>query len=158
VFAAVTAASVPIFMGVTAASVPIFMGVTAASVFTVMVVAVEIGSDLKRPVDKSFSDFPDIAGSSADYFDPGITERVDRAAADTAANEDFDLFKGEQRGERAVSGITAGKHFFRSYFPVNSFKYRKSRRMTEMLKDLIIFTSNCNFHISPLCNNCHELT
>jgi hypothetical protein len=125
----------------------------SAGVFTVVMVAVEIGSDLKRTVDKGFSNFTDISRSSADNFDPGIAERIDRAAADTAANEDIDLFKCEQCGKCAVSGIAAGKQFFRSYFTVNSFKHRKSRCMTEMLKDLIIFTSNCNFHISPLFYN-----
>jgi hypothetical protein len=126
------------------------MGVTAAGVFTVVMIAVEISFDLQRTVDKGFGNFADIAGSSADHLDTDIAERIDRASADTAANKDVHLGKRKQRSQCTMSGITAGQHFFRSYLTVSSFKNRKSRRMTEVLKYLIIFTSDRYFHFSPL--------
>ena len=85
------------------ASVVVTAGVSAF----VVVVAVKISFDLKRTVNIALRDLPDISGSSADDLYPGISERVDGSAADTAADEDFDLFKREQRCEGTMAGTAA---------------------------------------------------
>jgi hypothetical protein len=122
--------------------------VAAASMtFAVMVViAVEIGTDLQRSGGKGFGNFPDIACCAADDFDSGITEGIDGSAADTAADQKINFFSGEQSCQCAVTGIAGGEFFLADDFAVFDFKESKSGRMSEMLKDIMIFTSDRNFH------------
>ena len=119
---------------------------TGVSAFVMMVIAVKIRPDLKRSVDIPLSRLPDTSGSAADDLYPGIAQSIDRAAADTAANKEFDLFQCQQCGKRTMPGIAAGKHFFTCNFTVFDFKHRKSRSMPEVLKYLTVFTCYCDFH------------
>ena len=75
--------------GITSAGV-----ISAGVVFAVVVVmiAVKVTSDLQRTIDKGFGDFPDIAGGSADNFDTGIGQGIDRSAADAAADKQINFF------------------------------------------------------------------
>ena len=74
-----------------------FATVITASVFSMMVSTMEISFNLQSTVNKGFCNFTDISGSSANHLDSNIAERIDRSAADTAANERIDLFKRQKR-------------------------------------------------------------
>ena len=126
-----------------AATVAAAAGVTA---FVVMMIAMEISFDLERTVDVRFGNFADIAGGSADDLDADITQRIDRAAADAAANQHFDLLHGKHHRQCAVTGASAGKLLFTANKIILYFKHRKSRCMSEVLKNLMVFTSYSNFH------------
>jgi hypothetical protein len=131
-------------------------GMTAAIVtFTVVVVviAVKIFTHFQCAVDKGLGNFTHIALCTADDQNESSFESIDSAAADAAANQHIYFFFSQQSGQSAVAGIAGRKFFLTDDLPVFSFKDSKSGCMTEMLKDLIIFTSNCNFHISPLFYN-----
>ena len=126
-----------------AASVAVSAGVAA---FVVVVIAVEIGFDLKRAVDVSFGNFADVTGCSADDLDADITQSVDRSAADASADKNIYSFLCQQCGKGSVAAFPGGKNLFTDNFTVLGFKNSKFRSMTEMLKHLMIFTSHCDFH------------
>ena len=126
-----------------AATVAAAAGVAA---FVVVMIAVEIGLDLKCAADVCFGNFTDIAGSSADDLDADIAQRIDRAAADAAANQNFNLFHSKHHRQCSVAGASAGKLLFTANDIIFDLKHRKSRRMSEVLKNLMVFTSYSNFH------------
>ena len=116
-----------------------------------VMVAMEITSHIERSIDESFGDFIDVAFSSSDNFDSGIGERIDCSAADTAADQGADTFDREQAGECSVSGAAGRDAFFSDDFAIFYFKDCKSRSVSEVLKNLFVFTSNCYFHfVFPL--------
>lgn len=123
-------------------------GVTSAGVprFPVVVMTIEIGVDRKMPRQQRFDDLPDVARRAADHLNPGFRQSVERTAADAAADEDFDIAPGEKPRQRAVACFAAEKPVFGDDPAVFHFKYRKFRRVPEMLKNFIVFASHCNFH------------
>ena len=123
-------------------------GTVAASVaFAVMMmVAMEVFPDLQNIVHKGDGNCADITFSAADDLYSGVGKGVDRTAADTAANENVDIFFGKQCGKSAVSAVAGGELFFGDDLVVFGFKNGESRRVTEVLIDHVVFTSNSNFH------------
>ena len=127
--------------------------VTAATVIAagvafavVMVLAVEVFTDFQCACRKGFGHLADIAFGAAHHHDEKGFESIDGTAADTAANEDIHLFFSQQSRQRSVAGTAAGNLFFADNLAVLSFKDRKAGSVAEVLKHLVIFTGNCNFH------------
>ena len=127
-------------------------GVTAAGISAavmpglLVMTAIKIGVDREMPRQQRFDDLPDVARRAADHLNIRRRQRVERTAADAAANEDFDIAPGEKPRQRAVPRFAAEKSAFGDDLAVFHFKYRKFRRMPEMLKNFIVFASHCNFH------------
>ena len=124
------------------------VAVTAAvmTVFMMVMAAVKIGPDMEIARDIGCRRLSDIAFRAADDLDPGVGEGVDGAGTDAAADQDIDLVFGEKRGQRSVSGIARRKNAFPGDFAVRDLKHGKTGRVAEMLKDVVIFTSDCDFH------------
>ncbi len=124
-------------------------GMTAAGMtfVVVMMVAMEIRTNLQGAVEQSFHHRAHIPFRAADDFDSRAGKCIDRTPADSAADQKIHPFPGEKSRQRTVSGIAAGKDLFRNDFSILHIKKSKFRRMTEMLKDLTVFTGDCNFQI-----------
>ena len=75
----------------------------------VVVIAEKVQPDFERACQIFFCSFADIAGSAADDFDIGGFQSIDRTAADTSADNNINIFRCQQRSQRAVSGIAAFK-------------------------------------------------
>ena len=121
--------------------------VAASMTFTMMVVvAMEVFPDLQNVVYKGNCHRADITFGTADDLYSGVGEGVDRTAADTAANENVNIFCGKQCGKRTVSAVAGGELFFGDDPVLFGFKDGESRCMTEVLKNHVIFACNCNFH------------
>jgi len=129
------------------------VAVTAAvmTVFMMVMAAVKIGPDMEIARDIGCRRPGDIAFRTADDLDPGGGEGVDGAGTDAAADQDIDLVFGEKRGQRAVSGIARRENAFPGDFAVRDLKHRKTGRVAEMLKDVVIFTGDCDFHGATPC-------
>ena len=132
-------------------------GVTALFAVVVMVVAAaEILTEFERVVQKRLCHLTDIAFSSADHEDKSKSESVDGTAADAAANEDINLFLCQQSCEGTVSGAAGRDDFFAGNLAVSRFKNGKFGRVSEVLEDLMVFTSDCDFHFFS-CSELNEL-
>ena len=117
--------------------------VAAGMTFAVaVVIAAEIQPDFELAGKVLFGSGACIAGSAADNFDVGIVQRGNRAAADTAANNDIDIFSSQQRCQSAVSGIAAFEEFFAGDEIVFGGEQRERRSVAEVLKNFVIFAGN----------------
>ena len=67
------------------------VSVTAAFAFVMVVVAGEVGICCECSRGKVFRDFFNVSLRAADYADADVRQRVYRAAADSAADEQFNV-------------------------------------------------------------------
>ena len=84
----------------------------AGVTFAVVMIAMEILTHFQCPVQQRFHHFPHVPFCTAHHMDPEAGQRVDRTAADPAADEKIDLFLCQQSCQRTVSGIAGGDPFF----------------------------------------------
>ncbi len=130
--------------------------IAASMTFVVAVMsAAEIQPDFEFACQIFFSSSAYIAGRSADDFDIDIVQCGDRTAADTAANNDVNIFGSQQCRQCPVAGIAAFKNFFVGYQIIFGSKQCKSRSMPEMLENFVVFASNSYNHFfkTSLSNN-----
>ena len=112
----------------------------------VVVIAVEVFPKLESSVEVSDDDIAYAALCAADDLDSGIGKGVDRAAADTAADEQIHVFGGEQSRQCAVSGIAGREAGFADNLVIGGFKDGETGGMSEVLEYGIVFASYGNFH------------
>ena len=86
------------------------------------------------------------ADDTAEQTDACLRERHLRAAADTAANQDVRAVVAEHGRKRAVSLTVCIHNGRRNDLSVFNIVNLERFGVTEMLKDLFVFISNCNFH------------
>ncbi len=88
----------------------------------------------------------DRAFGSANDLDAVLGQRIDSAAANTAANQHVNVFSVQQSGKRAMPGITARNNGGRDDLSVLAVVHGKLRRMSKVLEYISVFTGHSNFH------------
>lgn len=86
------------------------------------------------------------AADAAVERDAGLGQRRLRTAADPAADKRVHMQAAKQRGQRAVAGAIRAYQLLGQNFAVAGIIDLELRRVTEVLKDLSVFISYCNYH------------
>ena len=148
VSAAVASAVVSILMVSAAVSVTMAVAGMALAVLMVVVVTSHVGIVGKRTVEESCNCRVCIAGNTAEQADACVCEGYLCAAADTAADKCVNALDGEEACQCTVAAAV-GVHNLRVYnLSVSYFINLKLSRMSEVLKNLSVFVSYCDFHIN----------
>lgn len=122
------------------------MRAAGMSGLVIVMAALKIFIDLQFVRQKRFDDFIHIAGRPANQLHSRLSKRNLRASADPAANQQIDSALPEEACQRAMPRVSAGQDLLGDHVFVFHGKDSKLRRVAEMLKHLIIFARNCNFH------------
>ena len=112
----------------------------------VVVVAFYIRIESERASEECFD--CSIAGTvnTTEKLDTGLGKCHLCAATDAAANKCIHVECGKQSRKCSVTAAVGINHFAIDYFPVLCGIDLKLLGMTEVLKDLSVFMSYCNFH------------
>ena len=122
--------------------------ITAGVTFTVVVMRTHESLTRNQvPRQIGAHDIFDRTFGSANDLDAVLGQCIDSSAANTSANQHVNVFSIQQSGKRTMSGISARNDTGRNNLSILAVIDCELRRVSEMLKDESIFTSNGNFHV-----------
>lgn len=124
-------------------------GMIAVAVGMVMMVAVHVRIKGERSRQQSCYGFVCRTLYAAVQGDAGLSQSHLRAAADAAADQRMDTLSLQKSGQRTVAAAHRIDDFRADDCAVFYFVNLELFRMAEMLKNLALFISNCNFHTCP---------
>ena len=132
------------------ASAAVIAAGVARAVMGIVVAAAGIGVKEQNAVGESLGSFVCIAGHTAIDSDTGLGKGHPGAAADAAANQCLDVMLSQQICQGAVAAGTGadndGIHNLTALDGVDL----EGCGVTEVLEDVAVFISNCDFHENSL--------